>query len=80
MATAGTGLNLGIQECSKCEYKLRCEECANNKKDMQKFASEVRKETADEIYDFVKEYYSSNEDVFGERLKEFIKRYGVEVE
>lgn len=38
------------------------------------------KDTADEIYDFAKEYYSSDEDVFGERLKEFVKRYGVEVE
>lgn len=23
-------LSYGIQDCSKCEYKIRCEECANN--------------------------------------------------
>ena len=39
----------------------------------------VQKDTANEIYDFAKEFYSSNEDIFGERLKDFVKRYGVEV-
>lgn len=27
-------VQFGMKECSKCEYKLRCEECAWNKKDM----------------------------------------------
>ena len=28
MAKGGTTMEFGIQECSKCEYKLRCKECA----------------------------------------------------
>ena len=27
MAKGGTTMEFGIQECSKCEYKLRCKEC-----------------------------------------------------
>lgn len=27
-------INFGIQECSKCQYKLRCEECCYNEKDI----------------------------------------------
>ena len=54
----------------------------NNETDrlIEKAHQQGVKDTADEIYDFVKEYYTSDEDVFGERLKEFVKRYGVEVE
>ena len=27
-------INFGVQECAKCQYKLRCEECCYNKKDI----------------------------------------------
>lgn len=43
----------GIQECSKCQYKLRCEECVYYEKDiaeLMRFEKEqVRKETAREV-------------------------------
>lgn len=49
MAKAGTGLNFGIQECSKCQYKLRCDECVYNGKDISKIVNETRKETAEKF-------------------------------
>ena len=27
-------INFGVQECSKCQYKLRCEECVYNEKEI----------------------------------------------
>ena len=42
-------LTFGIQECSKCKYKLRCDECVYNEKDIEKLMSEARKETAEKF-------------------------------
>ena len=46
-------INLGVQECSKCQYKIRCEECVYNEKDISeliKFEKEqARKETAEKL-------------------------------
>jgi hypothetical protein len=44
----------GIQECSKCQYKLRCDECVYNKKDIEKIMSETRKETAEKFAERLK--------------------------
>lgn len=45
--------NFGIQDCSKCEYKLRCEECTYSKK-----AEEVINEIYQELYIHGKMYAS----------------------
>ena len=51
-------VNVGIQECKECKYKLRCEECkyklrceecVYNEKDISKLLDQARKETAREI-------------------------------
>ena len=42
MATAGTGLNFGIQECSKCDYYLRCNECAYHKIDIERKVNYIK--------------------------------------
>lgn len=43
----------GIQECSKCEYKLRCEECVYNEKDISELIKfekqQASKETAEKF-------------------------------
>ena len=54
MAKAGN-LTFGIQECSKCQYKVRCEECVYNTKDIQQRMRETRKETAEKFAEKLKE-------------------------
>lgn len=85
-------LQFGIQECAKCQYKLRCEECVYNEKDISeliKFEKEqTRKETAKEILDkiiwfAVKRIGQTSGDSYYQisfdRLSELAKQYGVEI-
>jgi hypothetical protein len=48
-------IEFGVQECSKCKYKLRCEECVYNEKDINELIKferqQERKQTATEFYD-----------------------------
>ena len=55
-------VNYGIQECSKCEYKLRCEECSYSKK-----AENIINEIYQELYEHGKIYATCLEesDKFG---------------
>ena len=79
-------IQFGLQECSKCEYNIRCEECVYNEKDISELIKfeqqQARKETAREIFNnLLKEFYKrkscGNADVV---VYEIAKQYGVEVE
>ena len=56
---AKASLEYGIQECSKCQYKLRCDECVYNEKDMAGIIEferqEVSKETANKYQKRIEE-------------------------
>lgn len=87
MATAGTELTYGIQECSKCTYKIRCEECVYNKKSIKQIIVETRKETAKRFADLVEFHSVSTRDEDGHEtftisalcLKEILREeFGVE--
>lgn len=75
-------VSFGLQECSKCEYKLRCEECANNPKetkerikyDLNCFATRLDNELEKHIPDegllrFVRALLSNTYDEFLEERK-----------
>ncbi len=77
METEGTELTFGIQECAKCRYKVRCEECVYNEKDIAELLRQEMKATAKEILSmFDDRNYISEKDL----KKAIAKRYGVEVE
>lgn len=40
----GKNLQFGIQECNKCKYYLRCEECGYGKESVAGISKEVTKE------------------------------------
>ena len=60
----------GIQECSKCEYKLRCEECVYNEKDISELIKfekqQARKETAEKILNKIQEVLYNAEECLDE--------------
>lgn len=75
-------LSIGIRECAKCDYFVRCEECAYNKKDIDTLVEEVRRETVQEILaELAKEYDDYGEKRFSdyESFINFAKQHGVEV-
>lgn len=91
---AKADLEYGIQECSKCEYKLRCEECVYNGKDMAALIEfekqQTRKDTAREIlkeilYVESPKNWENNEQLveFGnnitDKIDQLADKYGVEV-
>ena len=90
MATAGTDLAFGIQECSKCGYKLRCEECTYNEKDIKRIMAETQKDAAPlAINRFINQLHidgvvKDGSELYDELLevKRFVLKryYGVEVE
>lgn len=75
METEGTESTFGIQECAKCRYKVRCEECVYNEKDIAELLRQERKATAKDILKFAKPFIA---------IEEFIdvcaEVWGVEVE
>lgn len=73
----------GIQECSKCRYYLRCDECVYNKKGIENIVNETRKETAEKILKLVDEIEKNNPNgwIGALHLKYAIaKQFSVEVE
>lgn len=79
-------ITFGIQECNKCKYYLRCEECVYSKQSV----ACIRKETAKEILQEVKEckgikrlvelgYIISYINLCQE-IDEIAEQFGVEVE
>ena len=83
----GLTINYGIQECAKCKYFLRCEECAYNEKDINKLIAEARKEMAKEIYQHLYNLYKAERARGGRVLtlgrkdiEVFAQEDGVEVE
>lgn len=74
-------INFGIQECSKCQYKLRCEECAYYEKNISELIKfekqQTRKETAKKIINWFKE--NSVCAPSNKRINEFAKQFDVEV-
>ncbi len=89
---AKASLEFGIQQCSKCQYKLRCDECVYNEKDIAELIKfekqQTRKDTAREIlqkfykqfvvYTCVGDYYTDSE--INGTIQELAKHFGVEVE
>jgi hypothetical protein len=73
-------LEFGIQECSKCQYKMRCDECVYNKKDIEKTVNEAVKDEVKGILQIIKDElkysWTKSVDYVYESIKE---RYGVEV-
>ena len=83
-------LTYGIQVCSKCQYKLRCEECVYNEKDISEIIKfekqQVKKDTAREILQEIRGYYPvdiehcDKSDAFILRLCfDLAKQYGVDL-
>ena len=72
-------IEFGIQECSKCRYMLRCEECVYNEKDIAeliRFEKQLAsKETAREILDKLNKESNGQTQAITNLLR---KRYGVE--
>lgn len=52
-------ITFGIQECFKCQYKLRCEECVYNKKDISELIKFEKQQASKEMA----------EKIFGELIK-----------
>jgi hypothetical protein len=73
-------INFGVQECSKCQYKIRCEECVYNEKDIGeliKFEKKIeRKETAEKI---LNELYCTPKERVESKIKELARFIGVEI-
>ena len=80
----------GIQECAKCQYKLRCEECIYNEKDISeliRFEKQLAgKEMAEKILKEIRGYYpvdKSNcekyEKFIIELCEDIAKQCGVEI-
>lgn len=79
-------IQFGLQECSKCEYNIRCEECVYNEKDISELIKfeqqQARKETAEKIYKMGEEFYKMTYHKSNAlpRLLEWIKdTFGVEI-
>ena len=76
-------INFGVQECSKCQYKLHCEECVYNEKDISELIKfekrQTSKETAEKILEkareLVKKWLSRDDEKVGFLFdfEEFIK-------
>ena len=75
-------LEFGIQECSKCRYKIRCEECVYNEKDIAELLRQERKATAKEIWNIAyKIACNTRGEITEKAIKDRAKvKYGVEVE
>ena len=92
MAKGDLTIEYGFKECSKCEYFLRCEECAHSKTATNDLMTFIRNGTAREILNKIfKTLFSgptmnSNGDwgfdheIVLDLLNELAKHYGVEVE
>lgn len=54
-------IQFGLQECSKCEYNIRCEECVYNEKDISELIKfeqqQARKETVEKFVKELKERF-----------------------
>lgn len=80
---AKADLEFGIQECSKCRYKMKCDECIYNKKSYEEVTKEIRKETAEKILKPL--YEACKEDSYGQVvvdfsiLEDFARKYGVDL-
>lgn len=80
-------INFGVQECSKCQYKLRCEECVYNEKDIAKLLAEERKGTVEKLVNLDDSDilivdtpdYGEIEVVSIERLQELAVELGVDI-
>lgn len=44
---------IGIQFCDKCKYKLRCDECVYNEKDIVELLAYERKEAIKQVADWL---------------------------
>ena len=61
--------NFGIKNCADCENNIRCEQCVYNKKSIEEVYKEVRKETAKELLQNMKEKCKELEDKFSHICK-----------
>lgn len=43
----------GLQDCSKCDYKLRCDECVYNGKRMEEIERDVAQKFYGEVCDLI---------------------------
>ena len=87
-------VSVGIQECRKCKYKLRCEECVYNEKDIRILLDQARKQAVKEFAERLKRriysgFYSWQSSMTYEKfckvereallIDEIAKEFGVEL-
>lgn len=83
-----TNISFGVQECSKCQYKLRCDECVYNEKDISELIKfekqQAHRETAEKIITSIKycideQCCNKNEMLILNLCNGFAKQYNVEI-
>ena len=84
-------IKYGVQECAKCQYKLRCEECIYNEKDISELIKfekqQAGKDMAKKILKEIRGYYPGDksncekyERFIIELCEDLAKQCGVNIE